>query len=63
MVTSSKLKALIYLWTRDAQMLVNKDTEAYVIDHLQKLNRFKTFKFSDNARADMSDRISRQLDG
>lgn len=32
-----RLQALIYLWTRDAKMPPNKETEAYVRQHLQSL--------------------------
>ena len=29
--------SLIYLWARDAEMATDKETEDYIIDHLQKI--------------------------
>jgi len=51
---SKLVKSLIYLWTRDAEMPVSKETEDYIIDHLQKISIAKKATFSDKARADMA---------
>jgi len=54
------LVALIYLWTRDAELSVSRETEDYVIDHFRKTEG-KVTRFSDKARAAMAERIARIL--
>lgn len=54
------LKDLIYLWTRDAGMPVNQETEEYVADHLAKLAKFGSgpaTSYSDEKRAEMAERL------
>ena len=51
---------LIYLWSRDAELPVSKETEDYIVDHLQKIKSVKTVIFSDKLRADMAMRISQR---
>jgi len=50
---SELIKSLIYLWTRDAQFPVNKETEDYITDHLRKIRQAKKAIFSDKTRIDM----------
>jgi len=57
MVVNKQIEALIYLWTRDAELPVNKETEDYIIDHLRKIGIANKVIFSDKARADMITRI------
>ena len=56
------LKAIIYLWTRDAKLAVDDHTESYVLQHLDHLllspgliRRLQ--ESSDEQRADMASRI------
>jgi len=56
MTTLINVEALIYLWTRDAEMPVNKDTQDYVIDHLFKMKK-SNVEFSDKSRLEMVERI------
>ena len=51
------IKSLIYLWTRDASLPINKGTVDYVIDHLRKIREVKRVIFSDKSRVDMITRI------
>jgi len=51
------LKALIYLWTRDADMEVCEENEAYISDHIKAMNDNPIHEFSDKAREAMADRI------
>ncbi len=50
---SKLIKSLIYLWTRDAELPINKETADYVIDHLHKIQGGKRIIFSDKSRVDM----------
>jgi len=49
-------KAIIYLWTRDADLPVAKETEDYVADHLRKLKKHK-LQFSDQSRLAMVEKL------
>jgi len=51
------LEALIYLWTRDACLPINKETENYITDHLQKIYTTRGHMFSDKERINMVTRI------
>jgi len=51
------LEALIYLWTRDAELAIDKKTENYITEHLLKIHAAKGHIFSDKARLDMVKRI------
>ena len=51
------LEALIYLWTRDAELAINKETENYITGQLSKIYTAKGHIFSDKARLDMVKRI------
>jgi len=53
--------SLIYLWARDAEMATDKETEDYIIDHLQKIRISKETIFSDGSRADMAKRILEKI--
>lgn len=55
-------QALIYLWTRDAELPVNQETEDYIVDHLEK-TKGKVIAFSDDARSVMAANITRRLNG
>jgi len=57
------LEALIYLWTRDAELAINKETENYVTDHLLKIYATKAYVFSDKARLAMVKRILNKKEG
>ena len=62
LVDEEKLKNLetlyIYLWTRDAQLPVNQDTEDYIAGHLKAIKHNDASPvFSDSARAAMAIRI------
>jgi len=54
---SSLIKSLVYLWTRDAELPVNKETEGYIIDHLRKIHEVKMVTFSDKSRLEMVTKI------
>lgn len=54
---SRLLKALIYLWTLDSGLDVNKDTEEYIKQHIRATLKYGEHDFSDKERGDMSDRI------
>ena len=56
-------KALIYLWTRDSEMPVSKETENYITDHLQKIKKSDGVTFSDKPRIDMVTNILKNLPG
>ena len=56
MTTLINVKALIYLWTRDAEMPVSKETRDYVIDHLVTTKK-NNLEFSDMSRLEMVERI------
>lgn len=51
-----RIKALVYLWTRDAEFPVNSDTEEYIKDHLKAISKHAPV-FSDEIRAQMATRI------
>ena len=50
---NKQVKALIYLWTRDAKFPISKETEDYISDHLRKITVSNNLIFSDKARVDM----------
>lgn len=52
-----KLIAVIYLWTRDAELPINKETEDYISSHLLKISRVEEIEFSNNERLEMARRI------
>jgi len=54
----SVVHALIYLWSRDAGMEVNEETEAYLKQHLTKLQENWRFEFSDQERLNMTTRLA-----
>ena len=62
MATITNERALIYLWTRDAEFPVNQETEDYIVDHLEKL-KGAVIAFSDDARSVMAANIMRRLNG
>ncbi len=54
-------KALIYLWTRDGGFPVNEETEGYIIGQIKAISQSQTQLFSDVSRAEMAERIIREL--
>jgi hypothetical protein len=55
------MKAILYLWTRDAQFPVSEETEKYILDHLRKIRQNHPI-FSDNQRALMAAHIEKSLE-
>ncbi len=56
---SNILVALIYLWTRDAEMSISKETEDYISGQLKAINKSGRLKFSDRARQNMALRLTK----
>ena len=56
------IEQLIYLWTRDAQLPINEETEEYIVDHLKKLAD-SIMSFSDLSRRNMAVRIIKKWKG
>ena len=56
------LEFLIYLWTRDAEMKPDQETEDYIIQHLKAFDvNSEPMLYSDQARLRMSERIADKL--
>ena len=54
------LSAFVYLWTRDAEMPINQETESYIVGQLKAIKQTtekSELIFSDKARIDMAIRI------
>ena len=56
------LASFVYLWTRDAELPANQDTEDYIVGQLNAIdqNEGETV-FCDMARAEMAIRIIKQV--
>jgi len=54
--TLINVEALIYLWTRDAKMPINQDTQDYIVDHLLKIMKYDR-QYSDKLRLEMVKKI------
>lgn len=55
-----ELQAIIYLWTRDAKMEPNEETEKYIKQHLQAILGRESV-FSNPKRAEMAKNLSEEL--
>lgn len=62
-VTRCAVQSLIYLWTRDAKMEPNEETEAYIRQHLRSLDSTGWHaNFSDKERrAAMALRLAEEI--
>lgn len=56
-MTDKELVALLYVWTRDAGLPVNKETEGYITAQLQAFKNKKEYSFSDRERQAMAERL------
>jgi len=61
MTKDNLILAIIYLWTRDGQFPVNKETEGYIADHIRKIKESGKPIFSDQERAEMASRILKEI--
>ena len=55
------IKALIYLWSIDAYMPLNEDTEKYLRDQLVTLKESEYHCYLDKRRVEMVDRLMVEL--